>query len=183
MPLFPLLFLILEITALIVVGNLIGVLPTILLVVGGSVLGAYLLRREGSKAMAAVQETMRTRRIATDSPDPIGIVVALLFLIPGLVTTFSGLLLMIPVSKRLVADRLRRSNRFVTQPGAGGFVPGPAGAPHRGAPAGGSVVEGEVIDGEVISENVEPHSSTSETDRTGSTSGSSERPLPPTDRD
>ncbi|MBB5919187.1 UPF0716 protein FxsA [Actinoalloteichus hoggarensis] len=163
-----LLLMLLEITALIVVGNLIGVLPTLLLVVGSSVLGGYLLRREGSRAMAAMQEAMRHRRLPADSADPTTIVVAILFLIPGLITTASGLLLLIPGSRTLVARRIRRSPRFVTQTGpftaqAGGpGVPpfgsrprGPDG-PIPGAGARGDVVEGEVIDGEVLSETIDP---------------------------
>ncbi|APU14658.1 MULTISPECIES: FxsA family protein [Actinoalloteichus] len=164
-----LLLMLLEITALIVVGNLIGVLFTLLLVVGSSVLGGFLLRREGSRAMAAMQEAMRHRRLPSDSADPTTIVVAILFLIPGLITTASGLLLLIPGSRTLVARRMRRSPRFVAQPGgpfaaqAGGgaspFGPRPGGPggpiPRSGTTARGDVVEGEVIDGEVLSETIE----------------------------
>src|SRR5262245_43465720 len=52
-----------EISVLVVVGQAIGLLPTILLLIAASVIGMWLLRREGARTFAAFQEALRTRRV------------------------------------------------------------------------------------------------------------------------
>ncbi|MEO9223177.1 MAG: FxsA family protein, partial [Mycobacteriaceae bacterium] len=62
--LFFLLYVVAEVAALIWVGGAIGVLPTIGLLVAGTVLGGVLLRREGRRTMQALQAS----RVQQTSP-------------------------------------------------------------------------------------------------------------------
>ena len=52
-----------ELYVIIQVGQAIGVLPTLALLVVDSLLGTYLLKREGSRAWQALQESLRARRM------------------------------------------------------------------------------------------------------------------------
>src|SRR5690606_42010631 len=57
-----LLYLVVEVAAIWAVGSLVGALWTIVLLVGGALLGSWLARREGGKAMRAVMAAARDGR-------------------------------------------------------------------------------------------------------------------------
>lgn len=145
---------ILEIWLLITVGGLIGVLPTIALVVLTAVLGMAMIRAQGSGAL-------RRARTAMDRGEPpIGSVVDAAFLLvagalmltPGFFTDTLGFLCLVPPIRRAAAAWLwtRYGDRVVmhsTGTAAGGHgrrAPGGARAPD----AAGSRGPGPVIDGE-----------------------------------
>lgn len=91
-----------EIIVLILVGKAIGVLPTVLLVIASSVLGAVLLKRQGLSALTRLRTDLRENRVPAAA---IGhaIVVAIagvLLLLPGFITDIVGLLLFIPAVRR-----------------------------------------------------------------------------------
>jgi UPF0716 protein FxsA len=105
---FVLLYLVVEIVAVIALGSWIGFLPTLLVLLAGSVLGGMLARREGIRAAQAVAEAARSRRVATSEVTD-GMLVAaggLLLFVPGLVTDVVGLLLLLPPTRGLVRRRL-----------------------------------------------------------------------------
>ncbi|WP_127782939.1 FxsA family protein [Rhodococcus sp. X156] len=152
-----------EVAALIWVGSALGVLPTVGLLVLGSLLGGYLLRREGQRGMQAIREAQRQglpaqRHRQADYADvALRTGGALLLLVPGFVSAVLGLLLLLPptrwllrpVLKTVVARRVQvmTTNAFARFPGMG---PGPAGGAGRfpgGHRQGGY---GDVIDGEVV---------------------------------
>lgn len=109
-----------EIATFILVGEAIGVLPTLALVLFGMVTGAVLLRRAGvSTLMRMRNEAAAGRMPARPLLDgAVGAVAALLIMLPGFLTDLIGLLLLIPATR----NRLWR--------GLSGRLPArPAGSP------------------------------------------------------
>ncbi|MBC8131133.1 MAG: FxsA family protein, partial [Rhizobiaceae bacterium] len=98
LPLMLLVVPILEITVFILVGNAIGLWPTLGLVVGSAILGVLLLRRQGLSTLMRIQaETQAGRMPGRELVHGLMIVVAgVLLLTPGLVTDAIGYLLFIP---------------------------------------------------------------------------------------
>jgi len=129
-----------EIYVLIQVGQVIGVWWTILLLVADSVLGTWLIRREGGRAWRALQSALSSGRMpAKELADGALILIGgTLMLAPGFVTDAFGILLILPltrpVARRLLTTLVAR--RLVVVP------------PPRRNPGGGSgpVVPGEVVD-------------------------------------
>ncbi len=108
---FVLLYLVVEIVALVALASWIGVGYTLLVLLAGSVLGLWLARREGLRAVRALTEAARDHRVAhVELTD--GLLVAmggLLLLVPGLVTDVAGLLLLLPPTRSLVRRLLVRT--------------------------------------------------------------------------
>ena len=138
-----------EIYVLIQVGQVIGPWWTILLLIADSILGSWLLKREGTRAWTAFRVALGEGRMpARELADGILIVVGgTLMISPGFVTDVFGVLLILPVTRpigrRLLAQVLAR--RLVFAQGAGGMPPGRPGNAHRPGPAG-DVVQGDVVD-------------------------------------
>jgi UPF0716 protein FxsA len=134
-----------EIYVLIQVGQVIGPWWTILLLIADSVLGSWLLKREGSRAWTAFRIALAEGRMpARELADGILIVVGgTLMISPGFVTDVFGVLLILPltrpVGRRLLARVLAR--RLV-------FVQGPGNGPGNGRRPGPEVVQGDVVDPE-----------------------------------
>ena len=103
-----LLYLVVEIVAVVALGSWIGFLPTLLVLLAGSLLGMVLARREGVRAAQALAEAARNRRVATAELTDGMLVGAggLLLFVPGLVTDVAGLLLLLPPTRALVRRRL-----------------------------------------------------------------------------
>ena len=170
---FVLLYLVVEIVALVALASWIGIGWTLLVLLAGSVLGLWLARREGLRAVRAMTEAARDHRVAhVELTD--GLLVAmggLLLLVPGLVTDVAGLLLLLPPTRSLVRRRMVREAerrapvlRTARIRGDGSIVdgevvdgdvvpaPGPATArrPARPGVIEGRIVEGQVVDGEIV---------------------------------
>lgn len=108
---------ILELYVIVKVGGLIGILPTLVLLFGMSLLGATLLRHQGRGAWRRFNLAIGERRFpGREVAD--GLMITLggaLLLTPGFVTDAVGLLLLIP-PVRAIARRLLRAyaaRRFV----------------------------------------------------------------------
>ncbi|RZT89163.1 UPF0716 protein FxsA [Pseudonocardia sediminis] len=159
-----LLYLVIETVALIALGSWIGLGPTLLVLLAGSVLGLLLARREGLRAAQSLATAVQRGRLAhAEATD--GLLVALggvLLFIPGLVTDLLGLALVFPPTRALARRRLvaaaeraapdlrtARIRQGVTIV-EGETVTGPGFGPSRPAVHGGPVVDGKVIDGEVV---------------------------------
>ena len=141
-----------ELAVLVAVGDLIGLLPTLLVLLAASVLGLWLLRREGGRAFAALADALRNRRPPHRELSD-GMLIAaggVLILLPGLVSDALGLLVLLPPTRALLRRRMARSARR-----RAGVAYGPA---FRGGP---------VVEGEVVSESRAPDGRS--------------RPLPPRD--
>lgn len=105
---------IIELAVIIEVGQLIGTWPTIGLLVAESILGAYLVKREGRKAWANVSSMLSAPRapqvVLTDAA--LVLVGGALLLTPGFVTDVIGFACLLPgtrpVVRRLVTRALAR---------------------------------------------------------------------------
>src|SRR3954453_15753225 len=112
---------ILQIYVIIQVGQVLGAWWTILLLVADSILGGWLIRREGRRAWVALTTTLQSGRMpATELADGALILVGgTLMLSPGFVTDAVGILLVLPFTRpiarrflsRMVARRLLEARR------------------------------------------------------------------------
>ncbi len=101
---------IVELYVIIQVGQAIGVVPTLLLLLADAILGSLLLRHQGRGAWRRFNEALAQRRFpGREVADGALIIVGgTLLLTPGFVTDLVGLLLLIPPT-RAMAGRLLRS--------------------------------------------------------------------------
>lgn len=164
-----LLFVFLEIASLLIVGSWIGVGWTLLLLLGGFVLGLALIGRGGREAMAAVNQAARSRGVAdgTVSGGFLTVVAGALFMIPGFLSDLVALSLLLPPVRALARRRMsawaQRRAATVQVVDLGGLTVGTwPGGP--GGPAGprvdprfanstvvdGTVVDSTVVDGTVV---------------------------------
>ena len=90
-----------EIYVIIQVGQLIGVVPTVLLLVADAVLGTWLFRREARRTWSAFREALAARRVpATEVADGALVVVGGAFLLtPGFATDVIGVLCLLPPTR------------------------------------------------------------------------------------
>jgi UPF0716 protein FxsA len=121
---------IVEIWVIIQIGELIGLWPTVALLLADALLGSLLLRHQGRGAWrrfnAALAEGRFPGREVAD-----GLLIAVggtLLLTPGFVTDIAGLVLLVPPTRAIVRRMLRGavSRRFVVvgAPGSGPFGAG-----------------------------------------------------------
>lgn len=129
----------LEIYVLIQVGQVIGPWWTILLLVLDSILGTWLIRREGSRAWRALRTALESGRMpGRELADGALILVGgTLMISPGFVTDALGMVLILPLTRPLARRLLAQvvSRRLLGPPG-------PGNAPRPGP----RVVRGEVVD-------------------------------------
>ncbi len=114
------LYVIVEVAALVAVGSAIGVLWTVLLLLAGSAVGLVLVRSQGKRTMEGLRAASRGERApggAISDGVLFGIGSVAMF-VPGLVTTAFGLLLLMPptrwVLRPLVLLAAARWMPFVT---------------------------------------------------------------------
>lgn len=143
MPLFILFVMIsiIEIAIFIQVGGLIGLWPTIALVIASAVVGSVLIRRQGARALRDVQTSFATLSDPT-TPMAHGAMILLagaLMITPGFFTDTVGLLLLVPAVRVWVMRRLAGRVTVVRQ-GFGAAYPGRE--PHR-PPYDGGVIDAE----------------------------------------
>lgn len=123
---------VLELVLLIQLGRVIGLLPTVGLVLLTGAVGAWLARAEGVRVFFNFQRELASGRLPGQSLfDGICILVGGAFLLtPGVLTDFVGFALLLPPSRRWLQRVMRRrlerqieqgSVRVVTFGGAGGF--------------------------------------------------------------
>lgn len=134
-----------EIFVLIEVGQVIGTVPTVALLVGMSLLGAWMVRREGVRAWSRFRRTLSSGRLPTAEVVDGALVLlgGALMLTPGFVTDVLGLLLVLPPSRALVNRAVRRRTR--SSFGLGWAGPG-ARRPPRREPEVERTVDVEVVD-------------------------------------
>jgi UPF0716 protein FxsA len=129
-----------ELYVIIQVGQAIGVLPTLILLLADALLGSWLLKREGRGAWRRFNEALAARRFpGKEVADGVLIVIGgTLLLTPGFLTDIFGLFLLIPPTRAIARRVLKRLTigRFamvrVATGGAGPFR-GPGG-PGPGSP-------------------------------------------------
>lgn len=143
---------IVEIYVIVRVGGILGVLPTVGILLAVSVLGAWLVRREGRRAWRALNEAVGQGQMpGSELADAALVLVGgVLLLTPGFVTDALGFCLVLPPVRPLVRRVLfwlaRRRARVLAarsgHAGAAGQGPGSQGQD----PGSQRVVRGEIID-------------------------------------
>jgi UPF0716 protein FxsA len=138
-----------ELYVLIQVGQTIGVLPTIVLLIVDSVLGAWLLRREGAKAWRAFRRALDERRVPAREVADGALVLfgGALLLTPGFLSDILGLLCILPPTRAGLRRLL--TGVVASRLGVVGMAAGVAQREVRRR-RGSRVVDGEVVEGEVI---------------------------------
>ena len=93
-----------ELYLLITIGGVIGVAPTIAIVLGTGVLGAWLARWQGLAVLRRVNEEMAAGRLPTDAliDGLLVLVAAAVLLTPGLLTDTAGFVLLVPASRAVI---------------------------------------------------------------------------------
>ncbi|MGW2156526.1 FxsA family protein [Nonomuraea sp. NPDC001699] len=141
---------VLEVWLLIQVGSMIGGWPTVGLLVAGTLLGAWLVRREGRRAWRRLQAALSEGRVPERELADGGLVLAggVLLMIPGFFTDLVGFVFVLPFTRPLMR-RLsswffdRRVKRMAAASPYANLFPSSPGVDR--APQGGRVVHGEVI--------------------------------------
>ena len=137
---------VLEIWLLIQVGSVIGGWTTVALLIADSLLGAWLVRREGRRAWRALQEALQSGRMPDRELADGGLILVggALLLTPGFITDIFGFACVLPVTRPLMR-RLgawffdRRVKRMAAASPYANLFPGQRQESHE------RVVHGEVI--------------------------------------
>ena len=128
---------IVELWVIVEVAGSLGIVPTLALLLVVSLLGSLLVRREGLGVLRRARTMWSSGRVPTDDLlDGVLVLAAgALLLAPGFVTDAVGLLLLVPVMRRLVGSlSFGRIRRVLRLPVAGAeFVGGVAGARRSGS--------------------------------------------------
>ncbi len=105
---------IVELYFLIKVGSIIGVIPTILIVIGTAVLGTALLRQQGLATLQRYQQSLSSGRLpAQEMIEGLALVFGgALLLTPGFVTDIIGFLCLIPITRQAVIRWLLKRVRI-----------------------------------------------------------------------
>ncbi len=145
---------ILELYVIIKVGGLIGVLPTLALLLVMSLLGATLLRHQGRNAWQRFNAALAERRFpGREVADGLMITIGgALLLTPGFITDAVGLLLLLPPTRAIARGLLRAyfGRRFVVV-GFGGTR-----TPHEGDTNGQGRGGRRPYDFDATAEEIEP---------------------------
>ncbi len=103
-----------ELALLIKLGNVIGLWPTILIVIGTGVLGAALARSQGTQVVSAIRAELAEGRPPTESllNGLLVLVGGVVLITPGLLTDLLGFSLLVPSTrnwfKRKLQGRLKK---------------------------------------------------------------------------
>lgn len=132
-----------ELWVILQVGSLIGAVPTIILLVADSLLGAWLVRREGRRAWDSLRTAFASGRWPADEVTQGGLVIfgGALLLTPGFVTDAVGLLSVLPPTRAMMSRLLRRWTSTWAGRRMGGasvFVGGDPAGDRRDPSVGGS---------------------------------------------
>lgn len=125
-----------EIWVLVLVAHQIGVLATLGIVVGTSLFGAWMVKREGGKAWTALRGAVGEGKLPQREVTDGALVLAggILMVLPGFITDVVGLLLMLPFTRGLGRALLG----VITARKLGGVIGSMGGA--------GTVIKGSVVE-------------------------------------
>jgi UPF0716 protein FxsA len=142
-----------ELYVIIQVGQLIGVVPTLLLLLADALLGSMLLKHQGRGAWRRFNEALAARRFpGREVVDGVLIVIGgTLLLTPGFLSDIAGLFLLIPPTRAIARRLLMRLTlgRFAVV-----AMPGGGRGPFGQAPGGGGRVPSRDYDFETTAEEV-----------------------------
>lgn len=98
-----------EIYVIVAIGGAIGAWPTVGLLALGCLAGAWLIRREGQRAWAALRDSLTTGRAPEReiADTPILMLGGVLLATPGFITDVFGLLVVLPPTRPLIRRMVR----------------------------------------------------------------------------
>ncbi len=154
---------VIEITLIVQLGQLIGAMWTVLALIASGILGAVLVRREGSRAWRNLVEALQAGKLPSRelADGALILVGGALLLTPGFVTDIVGLVCVLPGTRALPRALLRQAiaRRLVVSMGPGGPYGGhgrpdgqggPHGSPRPGSSHGDAPPDPGVVRGDVI---------------------------------
>jgi UPF0716 protein FxsA len=149
---FLFLFVVAEMATLITMGRYLGLLPTLVIVLGGGIVGGWIARWQGARAALRARSQLASGVLPTvEMTDGFLILVAaVLFILPGILSDFLGLALLFPPTRSLL--RRYAVGQFSRHSVLGRFVH------HSGAHEEASrarrdqIIEARVIDSRVVEE-------------------------------
>jgi UPF0716 protein FxsA len=111
---------VIELTVVVLVAQAIGVVPTIVLLVAVSLVGGWLVKRQGIGLWRRVQTAVQAGRSPADDAVDGAVLfgAGALLVVPGFVTDLVGLVLLVPPVRRLVGRRV--VHRVRARPGTAG---------------------------------------------------------------
>ncbi|MGV8871867.1 MAG: FxsA family protein [Rhodococcus sp. (in: high G+C Gram-positive bacteria)] len=144
------LYVVIEVAALVAVGSALGVLWTVVLLIGGSLIGSLLVRSQGRRVLDGLRSASRGERSAGGAVADGALFAAgsVAMFVPGLVTTVIGLLLLIPPTRWLLRPAVMWA--------AARWLPQVATATRRMRP---TVIDGEILEDRVDGSDRAPNAS------------------------
>ncbi len=136
----------LELALLIRVGGWLGLGPTLALVLVTGIVGAWLARREGTRALRAIQAEAASGRLPGDEllHGFLILIAGVVLITPGVLTDLAGILLLVRPIRGGVVERLKRSLagrvQVATVPHFG-VAPGQSDEPPGRSTDGGRIIE------------------------------------------
>jgi UPF0716 protein FxsA len=106
-----------ELVLLIEIGQFIGTLPTLALIIFSGVLGAFLAKRQGIQVLTRMRTELQAGQLPADSifDGVIVLVAGALLMTPGILTDTLGFLCLVPPTRRMIKrviwSRIERSIR------------------------------------------------------------------------
>jgi UPF0716 protein FxsA len=116
-----------ELTLLLKIGSIFGVWHTVALVIITGAIGAFLARDQGLKVLREFQNSLAQGKIPTNPivEGALILVSAALLVTPGMITDVIGFILVIPQSRKIVVEFLRKY--FAAKIAQGAYTPGQSG--------------------------------------------------------
>ncbi len=102
-----------EISLFVTLGAWLGLWLTLAVVIGTALLGIWLIRRQGARARSDLQAAVMARRNPARvlAGDALVVVAGVLLILPGFLTDFGGLMLLLPPIQRLITAAVARRAR------------------------------------------------------------------------
>ncbi|HEX5008461.1 MAG TPA: FxsA family protein [Hyphomonadaceae bacterium] len=150
---FFLLFVIAEMATLITMGRYLGLIPTLLIVIGGGIVGGWIARWQAVRAALRARSQLASGVMPTAEMTEgfLILLAAVLFIIPGILTDVLGLALLFPPTRAL----LRRAAvaQFSRHSALGWFVHRGGRPPHEERRAErDQIIDARVIESRVVEE-------------------------------
>ncbi len=145
-----------ELYLLLLIGDLVGFWPTVAIVLTTGIVGAWLAKKEGLRVYHKWQEALAEYRMPEEGVlgGVLVLIGGVLLVTPGVLTDITGLLLLLPPTRKLIAAVVRKRIErriedgsvrvvgFTSVSGVGGM----GGVRRSSAPPGVIDVEGEVVE-------------------------------------
>lgn len=98
-----------ELASIIMVGNFLGVVPTLLLILAGGVLGINLIKSAGTSIAVALRSPVQAASVQRGAAGKAiaRVISGVLFVIPGFFSDFLGILILFPPVRAWLASKIR----------------------------------------------------------------------------